>query len=406
MTKSDLMAPPVAQTIQQRSLVIGAIAAVASVAGAFLAPDSFYSAYLSGFVFWLGLSLGCMAILMLHHLVGGAWSIVIRRILESGMMTLPLMFVLFIPILLHLPSLYFWARPEVLADPKTDPKILEIAHSYLNFNGILLRYILYFAIWFGMAYFLNRWSTEQDTIAGQSTLRFRALSSIGLVIYSLTISFAVIDWVMSLQARWISTIYGLIFIAGEAMSAFCFCVLIESILGKRRPMSEYLTDTEVHDHGKLILAFVMVWTYFNFSQWLIIWAGNLPEEIPWYVRRMNGGWGEVGLFLAVFQFAVPFALLLSRQLKRKAHSLVRLTSWIILMRMVDIFWHVEPGVSVVRDHSIVSLHPTFHVSWMHFTNLAGIGGLWMAYFFFNLRSRPLLPVNAPQTLRLLERSHE
>jgi hypothetical protein len=391
---SDLMAPPVAQTIQQRSLVIGAIAAVVSVAGAFLAPGSFYSAYLIGFMFWLGLSLGCMAILMLYHLVGGAWGTVIRRILESGMMTLPLMFVLFIPILLHLPRLYFWARPEVLADPKTDPKILEIAHSYLNFNGILLRYILYFVIWFGMAYFLNRWSTEQDSIVGQSTLRFRAMSSIGLVIYSLTISFAVIDWVMSLQARWISTIYGLLFVAGEALSAFCFVVVIESILGKRKPMSEYLTDTEVHDHGKFMLTFIMVWAYFNFSQWLIIWSGNLPEEIPWYVRRLNGGWETVGLFLVVFHFAVPFALLLSRQLKRKAHTLVRIASWLIFMRIVDIFWHIEP-----------SSHPTFHLSWLHFTIIAGIGGLWMAYFFYNLRSRPLLPVNAPQTLRLLESSH-
>jgi hypothetical protein len=390
MNKSDLMAPPVAQTIQQRSLVIGAIAAVVSIAGAFVAPSSFYSAYLIGFMFWLGLSLGCMAILMLHHLVGGAWSIVIRRILESGMMTLPLMFVLFIPILLHLPRLYPWAQADKLA---SDAKLADVAHSYLNPKGILLRYILYFVIWFGMAYFLNRWSTEQDTIAGQSTLRFRAMSSIGLVIYSLTISFAVVDWVMSLQARWISTIYGLLFVAGEALSAFCFVVVIESILGKRKPMSEYLTDTEVHDHGKLMLAFVMVWAYFNFSQWLIIWAGNLPEEIPWYVRRLNGGWETVGLFLVVFHFAIPFALLLSRQLKRKARTLVWLASWLIFMRIVDIFWHIEP-----------SSHSTFHVSWLHFTIVAGIGGLWMAYFFHNLRSRPLLPLNAPQTLRLLESS--
>jgi hypothetical protein len=395
LDKSDLMAPPVAEKIQTQSLFIGLIGAVASIVGAFLAPDSFYSAYLTGFMFWLGLSLGCMAILMLHHLVGGAWSIVIRRILESGMMTLPMMAVLFLPILFHLPRLYFWARPEVLSNPKTDPKIIEIAQSYLNFNGIALRYVVYFAIWIGMAYFLNRWSTEQDTISGQSTLRFRALSSIGLVIYSLTISFAVIDWVMSLQARWISTIYGLIFIAGEALSALCFCVVIETILSKRKPMSEYLNETEVHDHGKLILAFVMVWTYFNFSQWLIIWAGNLPEEIPWYMRRLNGGWEYVGLFLVIFQFAVPFALLLSRQLKREARTLVRLASWIILMRMIDIYWHVEPA-----------LHPTFHLSWLHFTVIAGIGGLWMAYFFHNLRSRPLLPINAPQTLRLLEPSHD
>ena len=396
MNQSDLMAPPVAQVMQQRSLIIGVIGAVVSVAGAFLAPGSFYSAYLVGFMFWLGLSLGCMAILMLYHLVGGAWGTVIRRILESGMMTLPLMFVLFIPILLNLPKLYFWARPGVLADPKTDPKIIDIAHSYLNFNGIMLRYILYFAIWFGMAYFLNRWSTEQDAIEGQSTLRFRALSSIGLVIYSLTISFAVIDWVMSLQARWISTIYGLLFIAGEALSAFCFVVVIESILGKRKPMSEYITDTEVHDHGKFMLAFVMVWAYFNFSQWLIIWAGNLPEEIPWYKLRMNGGWEYVGLFLVVFHFAVPFALLLSRQLKRKAGKLVWLASWLMFMRIVDIFWHIEPAES----------HPTFHLSWVLFAIIAGMGGLWMAYFFHNLRSRPLLAVNAPQTLRLLEPSHE
>jgi hypothetical protein len=390
MNRSDLMAPPVAHTIQTQSLFIGLVGAVASIAGAFLAPDSFYSAYLIGYMFWLGLALGCMAILMLYHLVGGAWGTVIRRILESGMMTLPMMFVLFLPILFHLPRLYFWARPDGLADPK----IADIAHSYLNFNGILIRYVVYFAIWMGMAYFLNRWSTEQDSIAGQSTLRFRAMSSIGLVIYSLTISFAVIDWVMSLQARWISTIYGLLFIAGEALSAFCFVVVVETILGKRKPMSEYLNDTEIHDHGKLILAFVMVWAYFNFSQWLIIWAGNLPEEIPWYVRRLHGGWENVGLFLVVFHFAVPFALLLSRQLKREARTLVRLASWLIFMRLVDIFWHIEPAS-----------HPGFHLSWLHFTVIAGMGGLWMAYFFNNLRGRPLLVLNAPQTLRLFEEPH-
>jgi len=395
LNNSDLMVPPVVQTLQTQSLFVGLIGAIASLAGAFLVSDSFYTAYLAGFMFWLGLSLGCMAILMLYHLVGGAWGTVIRRILESGMMTLPMMAVLFLPILFHLPRLYFWARPDVLSDPRTDPKILDIAHSYLNFNGILIRYILYFVIWIAMAYFLNRWSTEQDSVAGQSTLRFRAISSIGLVIYSLTISFAVIDWVMSLQARWISTIYGLIFVAAEALSAFCFCVVIESILSKRKPMSEYLTDTEVHDHGKLMLAFVMVWTYFNFSQWLIIWAGNLPEEIPWYIRRMNGGWEYVGVFLVLFQFAIPFAMLLSRQLKRKARTLMPLALWILLMRVIDIIWHIEP----------VS-HPTFHLSWLHITVVAGIGGLWLAYFFHNLKSRPLLAVNAPQTLRLFEeRSH-
>ena len=392
--KSDQMAPAVAQTIQQRSLIIGAIAAVVSIAGAVVSPGSFYPAYLIGFMFWLGLSLGCMAILMLYHLVGGKWGTVIRRILEAGMTTLPLMAVLFIPIVLNLPKLYFWARPEEVA---RDPKIADIANSYLNFSGILMRAIIYFAIWLGMTYFLNRWSTEQDTPEGgeKSTLRFRALSGFGLVIYALSISFAVIDWVMSLQARWISTIYGFIFIAGEVLSAFCFVVVIESILVKRKPMSEYLTSKEVHDHGNLMLTFVMLWAYFSFSQLLIIWAGNLPDEISWFVRRFSGGWGPVGLVLALFHFAVPFALLLSRSFKRNVGKLVWLATWLMIMRIVDIWWHIEP----------VS-HPTIHLSWLHFTILAGMGGLWMAYFFRNLRSRPLLAVYAPQTLKHLEPSHE
>jgi hypothetical protein len=402
LNKSDLMAPPVIANLQTQSLFVGLVGAVATVVGAFVASESFYSAYLIAFMFWLGLSLGCMAILMLYHLVGGAWGTVIRRIVESGMMVLPLMFILFLPIVLNLQKLYFWARPESWADPK----IAEIHASYLNPRDIFTRYIIYFAIWIGMAWFLNRWSTEQDSIAGQSTLRFRALSGLGMVIYSLTISFGVIDWVMSLQARWISTIYGMIFIAGEALSAFCFCVVIENILNKYKPASEYLTSVQVHDHGKLILAFVMVWTYFNFSQWLIIWAGNIPDEISWFQRRINGSWGPVALFLVIFQFAVPFALLLSQQLKKKLRTLVRIAGWILFMRIVDIYWHVEPGVSITGDGGkTFPLHPGFHLSWVHFAAILGIGGLWLAYFFHNLRSRPLLAVNAPQTLRLLEPHH-
>ena len=394
LNKSELMAPAVAQTIQQRSLLIGVLGAVATIAGAFLAPGSFYSAYLIGFMFWLGLPLGCMAILMLYHLVGGKWGTVIRRILEAGMTTLPLMAVLFIPILLNLPKLYFWARPEELAKNRN---LADIANSYLNSSGIWVRAIVYFGIWIGMTYFLNRWSSEQDTPEGgaKSTLRFRAMSGFGLVIYSLSISFAVIDWVMSLQARWISTIYGFLFIAGEVLSAFCFVVVIESILVKRKPMSEYLTSKEVHDHGNFMLTFVMLWAYFSFSQLLIIWAGNLPDEISWYVRRMNGGWGPVGLFLALFHFAVPFALLLSRSLKKNVAQLALLASGLVVVRMVDIFWHVEPASYL-----------EFHLSWAHFAVFIGMGGLWMAYFSRNLRSRPLLAVYAPQTLKHLEPSHE
>ena len=397
LNQANFAAPPVVQTIETRSMFIGLVGTVASVAAAFLAPQSFYSAYLINFMDLLGLSLGCMAVLMLYHLVGGKWGTVARRILEAGMMTLPLMAVLFIPILLNLPKLYFWAQAEELAK---DPKLADIAHSYLNFNGILFRYALYFTIWLIGAILLRRWSTEQDRpeSEGRSTLRFRAVSAPGIVLYALSISFAVIDWVMSLQARWISTIYGLIFIAGQALAAFCFVVIAEHILGKRKPMSDYLKPTEIHDHGKFMLTFVMVWAYFNFSQWLIIWAGNLPEEIPWYLRRMNGGWGVVGVFLALFHFAVPFAILLSRQFKRQTSSLVWLAAWLLVMRWTDIWWHIEPAPSFG--------HPTVHLSWVHLAIFAGMGGLWLAYFCRNLRARPLLAVYAPQTLTHMEPSHE
>jgi len=394
LNKSDFTAPPVAQTIQTRSLFVGLVGVVASVAGAFVTPENFYSAYLTSFMFWLGLSLGCMAILMLYHMVGGAWGTVIRRILESGMMTLPLMALLFIPIGLNLPRLYKWARPEELAKSE---KLADIAGSYLNPKGIWIRAIIYFALWILMAYLLNRWSTAQDDpeARNKSTLRFRAVSGPGLVIYSFSISFAVIDWVMSLQARWISTIYGLIFIAGEALVAYCFVVVIERIFGRRKPMSEYLKPTEIHDHGKFMLTFVMVWAYFSFSQWLIIWAGNLPEEISWFLVRINNGWGYVAVSLAAFHFFVPFLLLLSRQLKRQTSTLVRIAVWLIFMRIVDLWWHVEPAS-----------HTKIHVSWTLFAVMAGMGGLWMAYFLRNLRSRPLLALYAPQTLRMLETPHE
>jgi hypothetical protein len=397
LNKADLMAPPVAESLQTRSMFIGLIGAAASVAGAFLAPESFYSAYLTVFMVGLSLSLGCMSILMLYHLVGGAWGTVSRRILEAGMMTLPLMALLFIPLLFNLRWLYEWARPEELAK---NVKLADIALSYLNSNGVMVRYAIYFILWLLMAFLLNRWSTAQDSeqAKSQSTLRFRALSAPGLVIYSLTFSFAIIDWVMSLQARWISTIYGLIFIAGAALSTYCFVVLIETILGDQKPMSQYLKPTEIHDHGKFMLAFVMVWAYFNFSQWLIIWSGNLPEEIPWFLRRINGSWGYVAMFLVLFHFAVPFALLLSVRIKRQTSTLVWIASLLIVMRVVDIFWHIEPAQSLHHD--------TFHINWTLFAALAGVGGLWMAYFFRNLRSRPLLAVYAPQTLRFLGLTHE
>ncbi len=390
---ADLLAPPVVQTIQQRSLAVGVIFAVMSIIGLLIRSGEFFPAYLLGFMAWLGVTLGCLAILMLQHMTGGAWGLVIRRILEAGTRTLPLMALLFIPLLFGMPKLYVWARADEVAK---DKHLQELTHTYLNFSGFLGRAVFYFVIWGVLAYLLNRWSDEQDNAAlPDNSRRFRALSGPGLVLYAFCMSFAAIDWAMSLSPHWISTIYPLIFLVGQVLSALGFVVAIETILSRYKPMSELLKPEHVHDHGKLILTFVMLWAYFSFSQWLIIWAGNLPEEISWFVRRLNGGWGFVGLFLAGFNFAVPFVFLLSRQLKRNLPKLMWLAVWLIFMRVVDLFWMIEP-----------TFHEQLHVTVWDIVVPVAIGGFWLTFFFRNLKGRPLLPLYDPHSREILEPAHE
>lgn len=390
MHNLDLLPPPVAPIIQQRSLLIGFAAAVLAIIGLFVSPsEQFMRSYLLGFMAWLGLSLGCMALLMVQYMTGGKWGFVIRRILEAGMNTLPLMVVLFIPLLLGVHHLYDWAKPDKVA---ADPHLKEITGPFLNQTGYALRGFVFLLIWWGMIYLLTKWSRQQDEppVRDFSPL-YKKLSAPGLIIYAFTISFAVIDWVMSLDARWISTIYPMIFIAGQALLAICFVVVVEAILFSYPPESEILQPSELHDHGNLILTFIMLWAYFSFSQLLIIWAGNLPDEISWYYRRWFGGWQFLGVGLALFHFAVPFALLLSRQRKRHVRRLVPVAIFVIAMRFADLFWFIEPN-----------LHKQFFVHWLDIILPLAMGGFWFAYFFYNLKRRPLLPIYDPMTKPMLE----
>jgi hypothetical protein len=295
---------------------------------------------------------------------------------------------LFIPIIAGMPYLYsgnhYGQRGWLNPDP-ANKHAMAMSHSYLTHSGYIGRAVLYFAIWLAIGFFLSRWSAEQDAPPVQNlSPRFRKIAAPGLILYAFTISFAVIDWVMSLDPRWISTIYGFIFIAGECLSAMCLMVVVERILARYEPAASLLKPKEVHDHGKLMLTFVMLWAYFSFSQLLIIWAGNLPSEITFFTRRLNSGWQAIGLGLVIFHFAVPFLFLLSRGFKRDPRKLVWLASWLIFMRFVDLFWYIEPN-----------FRPAFALHWMDLLYLVvsvGIGGLWLALFFHNLRSRPLLPV--------------
>src|SRR5450755_1952025 len=395
-TQLDLTAPPVVKTIAQRSLIVGVVFGIVAVILALKSPDEFYRAYLLGFMCWLGVALGSMAILMIRHLTGGGWGMVIRRILGAAMRTVPLLAVLFIPVILGIKKLYIWAQPlENITDKHLREHLEDITKTYLTTNGFIVRAIFYFAIWNLLSFLLSHWSKQTDHAgAPDNTDRFKVVAGPGLILYGFTISFAAIDWVMSLDPSWISTIFGLVVLIGQVLSAMCFAVVVERILYNYKPMSEMLKPDFVHDHGKWMLAFTMVWAYFNFSQWLIIWAGNLPAEITYYVRRINGGWGYIGLIVVIGHFTIPFAILLSRSFKRDIRKLVWLAVWLLFMRWLDLLWIIEPNFS-----------STLRITAADIVVSIAMGCLWMAYFFRNLGSLPLLPAYDPSAVEVLQPAH-
>jgi hypothetical protein len=399
-TQLDLATPPIVKTIGRRSLVIGATASVIALYVAFTNPTVFYRGYLLSYMDWLGIALGSMAIVMVRHMTGGGWGTVIRRILGASMRTLPLMILLFIPLLFAVPRLYPWAMPlNSIADPAIREHLEKhsfILRDYLNYRGFAIRAVIYFVVWFLLQYLLSKFSFErnQPPLADTSA-RFKMVSAPGIILYAFTVSFAAIDWIMSLNPSWISTIYGLIFVAGQLIAGLAFAIVIERILFNYRPMSILLKPNFVHDHGNFMLTFIMLWAYFSFSQWLIIWAGNLPDEITWYFRRLHGGWQYVGLFLVVFHFFVPFFLLLSRPFKRNVTRLVWLAAWMLVVRYVDLFWHIEPSFSEKFTVTLADLAIPF-----------AMGGIWIAYFCRNLSSQPLVPAYDATAQDVLEPAHE
>ncbi|MGC1373589.1 MAG: hypothetical protein WA824_15745 [Candidatus Sulfotelmatobacter sp.] len=392
----DLTPPPIVKKLSQRSLMVGILFGIGSIALAFIEPQEFFRAYLLGFMCWLGLALGSMAILMIRHLTGGGWGTVIRRILGAAMRTLPLLAVLFVPLFFGIHRLYIWAQPlSNIPDVHFREHLEKLTRTYLSIGFFIGRTVFYFAIWNLLSFLLSKWSKQTDhPNAPDNGGRFKAVSGPGLILYAFTIGFAAIDWVMSLDPSWVSTMFGLIILIGQLLSAMCFAVIVERILVDYRPMSEMLKPDFVHDHGKWMMTFIMVWAYFSFSQWLIIWAGNLPAEISFYLRRLKDGWGWIGLFLVLFHFAVPFAMLLSRPFKRNIRNLVWLAAWLLLMRYVDLFWTIEPTFS-----------RTFVMTVSDVVVPIAIGGIWLWYFFRNLASLPLLPAYDRDASEVLETTH-
>jgi hypothetical protein len=330
---------------------------------------------------------------MIHHLSGGLWGLVIRRLLEAGTRTLLVVALLFIPVALGMGRLYPWVHPG-------EDKLLQYKAVYLNVPFFLGRAAFYFAAWLTLAHFLNKWSRQLDEGEDPKvSRRLQGLSGGGLIVLGLTITFSSVDWAMSLAPHWFSTIYGMLFMVGQVLSAMALVIVLLAYLGGEKPLSEAVRPGHVHDLGKLLLAFVMLWAYVNLSQFLITWSGNLAEEASFYIHRLQGGWQWVALALVVFHFALPFLLLLSRDLKRDARLLGLLAAGVFLVRLLDLYWLVAPDLTG-HGHEAVGLGVAVH--WLDVAAPLGVGGIWLFFFAQALRDRPLLPVGDPEIRALLE----
>jgi hypothetical protein len=391
MNAPNFKAPEGVGRLQVRALAVGGIALLVSLYGVLKSPELFYYSYLMSFLLVLGLTLGSLGLVMLQHLTTGHWGIVIRRPLESATRTLPLIAVFFLPIAFFgMKYLYgAWLNPE---EVQKEP-LSEFQQTYLTAGRFGLRAVIYFVIWLALMFIFNRLSKQQDSNPADRSLRRRLkmLAGPGIILYVFAMSFAAFDWVMSLSPHWASTIYGFLFVAGQLISSMSLMIAVVVLLARSEPYSGILQARHLHDLGKLLLAFVMLWAYFDFSQLLIIWSGNLPEEITFYRSRLYGGWGVVAVIVLVFHFFVPFFLLLSQNVKRSTKILPTVALWLILMRLVDLFWMTRP------EFTSRAL-PT----WLDLVLPIALGGLWLGLFAFNLKQLPLLPLGDPQLAEAIE----
>ncbi len=364
------------------SLAAGLAAAAVGVVAGFFGWLDFFQAYLASWLLWLGVALGSLVLVALQYLTGGAWGILVRRPAEAAARTLPVLALLFIPIAIGIPVLYHWSNPVFVAHDD----ILRHRQGWMNTPAFLIRTVLYFAIWIGIGTMLERWSIRQDETADPRLDIFaQRLSAPGLIVYAGTISFAAVDWIVSLSDHWYSTMIGFLLIVEQGLSAMAFLIIVMTVLAAREPISRFFSRRDLQDLGKLLLMFVMLWGYFAFSQFLIIWSGNVRQEITWYYPRMATSWGWVGLALILLQFLLPFLLLLSRDLKRSRKPMVFISSLVLSMRYVDLYWSIKPevfrtGIRITVPDLVLPV---------------ALGGIWLWVYLFYLGQHPVIPANAP-----------
>lgn len=387
---NDYKAPEVFSRWRTVALGVGGIFTlvilIAALIGTPEQKEQALRSWLLGFIFWGGIGIGCLGILILQYLFRGAWSVVVRRVVEAGARTLPVILILFLPLLAGVGHLYEWTHMQ-------DDPVVAYRGWYLTATGWGIRALLYFALWGVMVYLLNKWGGNQDKAENyEESAKWlgtaTAFCGPTMVFFVLVVTFASVDWVMSLDPHWFSTIWGLLYVVGWGLSAFCFVVVILASISNEAPMNRILGKKHFHDIGKLMLALVMVWAYFNFSQYLIIWSGNLPEETAWYLKRYKGIWGWISVILIFFHFAFPFLVLLNRDVKRNSKYLAMMAIFILVLRLIDYFFMIGPSPRVHGTGAET-------ISWMDFVAPIAVGGIWLWAFFGQIQKRPIVPFNDP-----------
>jgi len=365
--------------------VAGIVGLALTFIGMAISPRSALLAYLVAYVFWLGMAIGGVSLVMANHASGARWNVTVRRFGETAGATMPLFIVLFIPLLLGAKHVWIWVAPE--AGTKELQELLEHKRPYLNLGFFTVRAAVYFAVWTLLAWFLRAWSLRQDETGDAAyTARARWWSPFGIVVFVLTFTFASFDWLMSLQPTWYSTIFGLYVCAGVFVASLAMlCLVITGVRSSPSPIAALISVDHQHNAGKLLLAFIAFWAYMAFSQYMLIWVGNLPEELQWIVVRSRGVWRPIGILILLGHFVVPFFLLLSRDLKRSPPALAAVAAWVVVIHYVDLYWVVMPAANEAH----LGLH------WTHLTAFVGIGGLSVAAALLLFRAGRPVPVRDP-----------